>query len=205
VKVLIQSKEGRPYNISATIAAYGFVQRGYETIPFAVEEIDALPFERQNVVVGGVGTYQRVLPKLGIAWEGESYPESLLGYLGRELRVIPLRELPALVETRPRFIKPAQDNKAFTGFVCSDRWDPRLSGIGENCALVCADVINFASEYRVYVLDGKIQNICRYHGRADVFPNGRIVREMIRDYEGPPIAFGLDVGVDDKNKRFSLK
>jgi hypothetical protein len=200
MEALIQSKAGNPYNISAAIAAYGFTLRGYDVIPFAIDEIDTFSFKKEAVVVGGVGTYRRVFQKLGINWEGNSYPPSLTGFLGREIKKIQLNDLAEYVETRPRFIKPAHDNKDFTGFVCKDRWDPRLGGMDGEMFLNIADIVCFKSEYRVYVLEGKIQNVSRYYGLADLFPNGRMIREMISAYEDAPISYGLDVGVDDKGQ-----
>jgi len=200
MEVLVQSKAGKPYNISATIAAFGFTQRGYEVIPFAIKDINTLSFKKETVVVGGVGTYRRIFQKFGLHWEGNSYPPSLAGFLGREIQQIKLKDLADYVENRPRFIKPASDNKDFTGFVCKDRWDPRLGGMDGEMLLNIADIVCFKSEYRVYVLEGKIQNVSRYFGSADLFPNGRMIREMISAYEGAPISYSLDVGVDDKGQ-----
>ncbi len=200
MQVLVQHKGGKPYNISATIATHGFIQRGYAVIPFRVEEMETAPFDRGTVVVGGVGTYQRVFAKLGIAWASVSYPDALSVFLGRRMQTLLLKDLPPLLEERPLFIKPASDDKSFTGFVCKDRWDLRLAGIAEEARLIAAEVVPFQSEWRVYVLEGKIQTISRYRGQADLFPNARMIREMISSYANAPIAYSLDVGLDEAGR-----
>jgi hypothetical protein len=204
MKIWVQSKKnnpGVPLNISQAIALDGFIQRGHWSEFFSVEEIDQIHWRREEPLIGGVGTYQRVLPKLGVQWERRSYPDSLSDFMGRQVGYIKMHDLSRFIESRGRsvFIKPANDDKGFTGFVCNhpeDRWNPKLSKMADDAMLVWSDVITIKTEYRVYVLNGNIQNIARYRGEVEFLPNIRVIRDMIEAYTDAPISYGLDVAVE---------
>ena len=203
MKALIQRcKDGAdtPFNVNAYVTQYGFQQRGWETEMFSPSEIDERTFERDVPIVGGVETVRRVLHKLGVERPGITYPRSLGPYLGRAVWETTLNELcvNALGGNMrfPCFIKPRSDTKKFTGFVCKDSGDCRLLSIESRYPLYASEVVDFKSEYRVYVLNGKIQNISRYRGPVELYPDIKWVRSMIENFTEAPIAYGLDVGVD---------
>jgi hypothetical protein len=199
--VYVQAKAGdsnQPYSISASIAFQGFIMRGCHFEFFSLENLDNVPFCKEYPVICGVGAYNRIFTRLGFTWRHINYPSSLKQFLGRETGTSKLRELPALLEKRPVFVKPLHDDKRFTGFVCKgpeDCWNIKLGGLDQDFDILWSDPVDIVAEYRVYVLNGDIQNVARYVGKVDALPSMNIVRQMIRAYTGAPIAYGLDVGI----------
>jgi hypothetical protein len=203
MKVLVQSKKNEPttpFSINGAICLEGFIQQGHSPQFFTVDEIPTLQFRKEEPVIGGVGTYQRVFERLGVKSERLSYPESLENFMGRKTGYVKVGHLTALLDSNENqlFIKPANDDKQFTGFICKhkeDRWNPRISAMENDALLAWSEVVTFITEFRVYVLNGRIQNVSRYRGPVDKYPDMKVVREMVDAYSDAPIAYGLDVGV----------
>ncbi|HSI86799.1 MAG: ATP-grasp domain-containing protein [Candidatus Methylacidiphilales bacterium] len=201
MKVYVQAKRGehaRPFSINAYQCMEGFVRMGCDTVFFYTRNMEEMSFSKATPVIGSVTTYAHVFTALNVDWERPSYSENLLAWLGRDIGRITLAELPALLKMRNVFIKPAVDDKAFTGFVCTqeeDRWRPELATLPPETELIWADPVNFQAEYRVYVLNGLIQNVARYRGLVDVQPNMRVVRDMMAAFTDAPIAYAMDVGI----------
>jgi len=192
-QVYLQVKKDNPYSFVALVAAEGFRQLGYEIIPFEADKLDAVPWRRDIPVIGGVGTVKHALTALGIEWSHDTYPEELKPYLKRKVEI---RQLGSLQnEELPLFIKPKEDDKKFTGFVCKDKFDWHLGGLSSDLVIYASEPIDIFTEYRCYILDNKILNISRYAGRVDNFPNCDTIRGMIMSYTTAPIAYSLDVGV----------
>lgn len=210
MRVFVQHRNGVPVTFTALTTAEGFRQRGYEVVPFAVEEIDARDWLRGEPVVGGVGAIRRIFARMGVTWTATTYPPELHHFLRRKVEVKALGELSR--DSMPVFIKPFEDSKQFTGFVCYDPFDRRLGNLEPQLPVYACEPIEFVTEYRVYVLDKKILNAARYTGPVDCVPNFATIRAMIMAYQQAPIAYSLDVGVtNDKetvlvetNDAFSL-
>ena len=62
-----------------------------------------------------------------------------------------------------------------------------------------SECINIISEWRVFVLNGKIQRVCNYSGDDWVIPNKNAVQKMIDTYKKCPPAYTLDVAVIEKD------
>lgn len=194
MRVHIQYKGKHPFSHAAIVAAEGFEQRGAEALPFDPCEVDSLTWDKGEPVVGGVEVTERILAKLGCSYRLPSYPESLRPFLHRKVEATTVREFRASFK-EPLFLKPLYDTKEFTGFVCANAQDRRLQPVADDCAIITAEVVGFLSEYRVYVLNGKILNVCRYQGSVDHQPSIPSVRQMIATFSGAPLAYSLDVGV----------
>jgi hypothetical protein len=88
------------------------------------------------------------------------------------------------------FIKSATDYKSFTDIV--KRPDEVPEGI-----YIVSDVIDIKSEWRAFVFCDRLLDVRRYAGDFRVFPDIKLIEEMIKDYKTSPDAYTLDVGVND--------
>lgn len=98
----------------------------------------------------------------------------------------------------PCHVKPLQEHKKFTGFVAKSDKDfdlyPEVDW--ENTKLFCSQVINnIVSEWRCYVLKGKVFACVNYTGDPLMFPNSRGIERMIQYFENSPAAYSLDVAI----------
>lgn len=109
------------------------------------------------------------------------YPPCLSHLLRREVWQSTLGQVEADLAARKYsqlFVKPAVGAKGFSGTVLTGPVDDTLSGefgflnaeifplIGESggreAPVFCSQVVDMNSEYAVYVVDGKIRQICHY-------------------------------------------
>jgi len=64
-----------------------------------------------------------------------------------------------------------------------------------------SDLVEFKSEWRGFVYKNELVGLNNYLGEFDVFPNVKIINEMIEKYKkAAPIAYTIDVGVVDKSE-----
>lgn len=122
--------------------------------------------------------------------ESISYPDELKSYLGRSLYDGIFSEV-----GDEQFCKPKRI-KAFTGALkkdISEHVDPDLP-------VWISDRIDISSEWRYYILEGKILGKSRYDsGDNDDCPDEAVVADMIADFKSAPIAYSLDVGTSNGN------
>lgn len=120
------------------------------------------------------------------------YPEELSGYLHRKIESGTLRDL--TLERCPIFVKP-QYQKLFTGFVCNDPFDYRFKShrVNNNEPLWLGEVVQWVSEWRVYVVHGKIAHLSHYNGSRSARPRLRRVEEMVSKLSAEN--YVMDVGV----------
>lgn len=102
----------------------------------------------------------------------------------------------------PVFVKPYNELKKFTGFVAKSDKDfdlyPEVDW--DNTKLFCTEVIeNIVSEWRCYVLNGKVFACVNYSGDPLEFPSRGYIQNMIFNYKSSPVAFSLDVAVCAEN------
>lgn len=92
----------------------------------------------------------------------------------------------------PVFIKPIYATKAFTGFVCNDLDDFRLSRFGKHNGVYTSSVVKFVSEYRYYGHGGKYVP-SHYDGDPSIKPDQAVVDEILSK-----VTVGVvDIGVLD--------
>ena len=122
---------------------------------------------------GGPVAGARLAERLGVAllepvdgWLAE-LPEE---FTGREVRAATVTDAWAL--DRPTFVKPPRD-KSFPAEVYAD--GSRLpAGLDPATPVLLSEVVTFAAEYRLFLLDGRIAAASRYavFGRLDPRPLG---------------------------------
>ena len=98
----------------------------------------------------------------------------------------------------PCFVKPYNELKKFTGFVAKSDKDfdlyPEVDW--DNTRLFVTEVLeNIVSEWRCYVLNGKVFACVNYAGDPLKFPNEREIMRMIDYFKPQPISFSLDIAL----------
>lgn len=66
----------------------------------------------------------------------------------------------------------------------------------DNCiGFQVSSYVEFLSEWRVFVFNGKILDCRNYLGDFFTYPNPNTIINMVREYKDAPVAYTLDVGV----------
>jgi hypothetical protein len=128
-------------------------------------------------------------------------------YTRRRIELTTLSE--AWTVRRPVFVKPPSDKTLPAAVYADGARLPRTGdGIGPDTSVLVSDVVTFAVEYRLFVLDGRVAAASRYavHSRLDTAPchPGRLRdRDALRFAEclldaaadGLPSAVTVDIGL----------
>lgn len=119
----------------------------------------------------------------------------LSGYLDRIITKDKLSHIVNNPSLWPVFIKSV-DQKVLTGKVVSCTKD--LVGLGfqdNDIDIYRSPVVDFKSEYRVFVRYGQILDMKHYWGDPLMFPDSKVIQRAIKDYTSAPDAYGIDFGV----------
>lgn len=88
-----------------------------------------------------------------------------------------------------KFVKSNDKIKSFTE-ICS---------IAPQGNYQISDLIIIESEWRAFVYEGKLVGLKNYSGEFDIFPNVNKIKAMINAYKAQPIAFTLDVAINNND------
>lgn len=132
----------------------------------------------------------------------DSYPVALQDFLLRKVWTSTVRELSmqcGKAGFQPIFVKPASDVKLFTGFVLTGPEKLyRLAELPGNTEVQCAEVVDWKSEFRVFVNKSEIVGIRHYAGDPKLHPDletirGAVARLQVSDENTD--GYGIDFGV----------
>ncbi|MCP3926155.1 MAG: ATP-grasp domain-containing protein [Desulfobacterales bacterium] len=164
-----------------------------------------LLIERDTLVVGDISCVSGALKQLKIdVPEPNSYPDSLKVFLYRKVWDSTLSKLMFKIDhggSDPVFAKPADSLKRFTGQVFRNSNDFYfLHSVSKKTKIHCSEVVNWVSEYRVYVVNSEIREVSYYDGDESIKIDNEIVEKSIsaldkvnESYAG----YGIDFGVLD--------
>lgn len=166
---------------------------------YIYEDIDKVPFDKDIVLVTGVDESIYYLEKYGINVPSPlNVPNELNSYefTNRSINVITMGEFME-DETIPIFVKPHSKYKEFDSGVL-----PRLStkkillyDVPHDRLVMTSSLIDFKSEYRCFVYNGKLEGIKHYQGDFKIFPDVNSINKMIEKFNSPFVAYTLDVGI----------
>jgi len=196
-KVYVRFKEDVPENANCYAALDGFRQLGVETVPFyGFGDIDEMQDLGPEVgIVGYLGDVWEALEKQGKQRpDVVDYPAELKDFTRRLIYQSTIENVRAV--TGPVFVKPVK-HKLFTGFVWNQSKADRLhlAPYPSQTTVWVSNVVEFISEYRVFVLDGEILDVRRYKGSWSVAPQMQWVEDAIAAYVTAPRAYSLDLGI----------
>jgi hypothetical protein len=197
-KAYIRHNGTYPCDESVFAAMRGFEDRGVETDKFyGFGDIHNLKDLGHDVLLAGyIGDVWKALDAMGVGRPPSlDYPEELVPFLGREIRVAKLGDIRNR-NTEGVFVKPVVQ-KLFTGFVCQGTYDDRirLAPYPEDEDVFVSEVVPFVSEYRCYVLRDAILSACHYKGDWSKVPNRETVELAVAAYTEAPVAYTQDFGV----------
>lgn len=195
MKVFLQARpDGNFYNDNFYKAWLGFYEMGIETVLFSTFE-ELRRSNKEDIVVGYVGTVETRLHDFGIDTSLPDYPEELNKYLGRRIWSATINEINDNTNLWPVFVK-SKKNKRITGVVVNSPKD--LIGCGsfyENQDCYCSEVVNFLAEWRVFVRYGQIIDVRPYKGDWHVHYDADIIESAVRDYTSAPNGYAMDFGL----------
>ena len=218
MKVLIQkNKNGDFPNLNFFQANEGFRELGYNIEYFhwdtscvnnpmrrLTSEYDFVPIDKlgkEAVVVGGVPVIDEVYKQLGVINPVlTSYPDLLKKYLKRKVIFNNMRDIKEYIckgNNIPIFVKPTDSNrKLFTGGIFKEFKDLiRVANVPDMTLCFQSEIVDFISEYRVFVHNKKIVGMKHYKGDFMIFPADGVIEMMVDSYKNCPIAYALDIGV----------
>ena len=199
---------GQAYSPNGAMASRGFAFLGYDVRFFLPEELPTLPLTPETIVVGGMGTTRTALEQVaGRLPSLSGVPAVLSPYLGRECWRTTPGEV-RLAERFPVFVKPYEDAKFFTGKVIHSSAEmealmeprPNHPAMTEDFPLLAQEPIVFLSEWRFFVLRGKVLGASHYAGDALAFPAAGVVRLALGAFQGAPAGYSADFGVSDDGR-----
>lgn len=161
-----------------------------------------LPIAKDTLIVAYVDSILTALKILGIEHPPTNdYPESLQSFLHRPVWENTVASFIMQISdgSKPVFAKPKDRKKHFTGRVFSHLSDVAyLGGISKKAVLLCSDVVEWLSEYRVFVIKGKIVGIQHYSGDTELDIDKTVVNTAINILENAgeaTSAYAIDFGL----------
>ena len=149
--------------------------------------------------IGTVEFVKSFAEKIGVKLPDPIHATELLQLEGRLYATVESKDS-IHKATYPFFVKPFKELKKFTGFVVKSEKDFELYPDVEwsNTSLFLTGVLeNIVSEWRCYVLNGKVFACVNYSGDPLKFPNPAAIRNCIENFTSAPIAYSLDMAITD--------
>lgn len=205
MKVYIQSYEnGIPHNYNFMNAYQGFYEMGFEVVPFHDNDIFQ-GSNKEDVVVGYVGTVRARLADFGIITPEMDYPDELLKYLGRKIWQTKMNEVNNNPDCWPVFVKPIED-KQFTGVVVRSPKDLIGCGIqGVNQDVYCSEIVKFEAEWRCFVRYGHILSVRPYKGDWRKHYDYKVIENAVKDFTSAPVGYAIDFGLTDDGRTLLIE
>ena len=202
MKAYIHSFEGRPWNEDCEAAYNGFTKLGIECVLFSSNE-ELEQRSEEDIVVGGMLIMEHVFNELEIKLPVYNYPEELNKYLGRQIKVIKLKDLNE--DMLPIFIKPVEE-KIAKGIVVESLEDLKeYELLDPETEIICSEPVRFVSEWRCFVRYGEVIGIQFYNGDVTIKPDNKIIDTAVREYISIPAACSLDFGVTEEGNTILIE
>lgn len=196
-----QCIDGIPFDNFCSDAAIGANNSGIVVIPF--EDVSEIPYNPYNIVVTSVEDTQKYLgktiPVISHSWAIRQ------GYLKRTFELF---SNIAEIDFYPCFIKPAEEIKAFTGFVAEDKDSAKQLSYNFEGPVIVQEVIEIESEYRVYMCNSRgVLGVHHYLGNPFLTLNKEFVEKVCRESQINLLenSYTLDFGINNKGETFLIE
>ncbi len=193
-------------SVNTYLAWQGFHLLGYECVPFDFTQMDYLDIDKESIVNGWIRSVRKAFQIVGCAEPMEvSIPKEIESYAGREIWASTLGEV-RKSEARV-FIKPLRGHKLFNGHVRTDLLKDLMQTAPhpDDTEVLVSEVVNFVTEYRGFVLNGKLVGWKHYLGDFALMPDVSTVKQAIMAYSSAPVAYSIDFGLTDDGRTLLIE
>lgn len=200
----VQAAGGIPATDSFYRAWDGFRKRGVPCQLFEPPQLERreLPLGRDTLVAGGVPVVEAALAAIGVAAPpADNLPAALAEYRGRRVWATTWGELRAQYGRKgppePLWVKSLRRNKAFPSLAVYDADDIQsASALPDAHEVLVSEYVTFVSEWRCFVRNGQVIDLCRYQGDVFRYPDAKVVKDAVADLgRSAPAGYGIDFGV----------
>lgn len=204
----LSEKEGSSRYQQAILMNYWFWQRGYEIIPFQVDQLEqgefdhALAHEADDIIfIASVAVMKKVFARAKFSQvENIDFPSELNEFYGRKIEIETFKTVQSWLNKEPSklpaHIKPVTEHKLFTGCLVEKFRDfIPLSNVPDETKVYVQEKIDLVSEWRATILRKKVLNVAHYNGNSIAFPDPQVIREAVAKYTTSPIGYAIDLGV----------
>lgn len=160
-----------------------------------------LNIDENTFVAGDHFVFSSIFKKYKINILNNCYPKSLQKYLKRNIQTTTIKEITKnFGSNTPRiFVKPKSNTKLFTGFVIQSDTDLlHLMNFPSKTELYYSSIVDWVSEYRVFVHNSKIVGIKMYSGDETHHLDLNFVHNAIDEFEASnekTKGYGIDFGI----------
>ena len=162
-----------------------------------------LDLRKDVLVAGHIPVVIQALRRLGVTPPPpDDYPLALRPWLHRRIWASTVGDVVKRLQEGSGgrfFVKPSTRLKRFPGRAVESWSDLHVLANASNRApVICSEVVQWRSEYRVYVTRGRIVGTRHYLGDADVPLDETTVRDAITTYENSgaaPAGYAVDFGI----------
>jgi hypothetical protein len=192
------------------ITKYPLIRLGYKIVPFDgvnfTKGIKEIKFRKNDILIGSVESTKLFFKKIGInAPKYIGYPNELNEFYKRNIQLKKIKD----VINYPCFIKPAYDVKLFTGDIIDNENSFKLFksffNINDELDIYISNVIDIKAEYRCFVYKKQLKGIHFYIGDYRFYPDVKIIEKIINKYIDQPIAYSIDVGINNNNETILIE
>ncbi len=207
-KAYLQTYKGEFVTEATFVAFMGCEELQIPIQKFDYSDIGTLDIQKDTIVLGGVTAVRHALTILDIVPPAPiDIPHELEWATHRKIETGTIKYFMEQ-NNFPLFVKPTKP-KLFTGMVVSSKDELEfLSALDIEAlesTIITSSVVNFVSEYRVFVVDGKICDCRLYAGDYEVTPAYHFIKIVIERYATQPIAYAIDFGVTNKGETMLIE
>ena len=166
-----------------------------ETIP-ELKNKDLCPVGSVEFVVG----YMK--KNFNINLKPINVPECLFKYAGRTIENADIKRIRSIQDKNcdsDIFVKSNEIIKGISGYLRDSNVQNYINN-NPSHTYQLSENIEILSEYRCFVHNYKLVGIKYYAGDFELFPDVKTIKKMIKECDGSPIAYTLDIGINEKHE-----
>lgn len=201
MKAYIQAPNGVFMDDWAFAAYCGFSHRMKVHL---YDHIDDVPLDIKNIIlVGCIEDTQLYFKRNNVSIpEALNIPKELYLYCQRYVRIGTINDFVTSNDLGiPVFVKPLRLKEFPAGVVTKQKSiNTFFLDLDPTTPALWSSYLDIVSEYRGFVIDGKIVGLKHYQGDFTVFPKTLIIEQAIQAYKNAPAGYTIDFGVTANGK-----
>lgn len=201
-------KKNNEFTDDYTFCAYeGFINTGHIVQFFSKPE--KIHYKKNDIVVGCIQSMKHIANKLSVILPTMYIPEGAEKFAGREIHKSTVGQVVTDFKRTGRsvFVKPVA-TKGFPAQVLDPQF-PLTTFLGQtiddNTECWWSEVINFVSEYRLFLVNEQIVGAKNYLGDFRQSLDWNVVDKAIDSIEWHPKGYCLDFGITDKGQTLLIE